>query len=61
MLQIYLILKKNVIINKEELKLHQDVTICYICGKRFSRKFAKDKIYRKVIDHCRFIGAAHST
>ena len=61
MLQIYLILKKLLSLIKEELKLHQDLTICYIYGKRFSRKFAKDKTYRKGIDHCRFIGAAHST
>ena len=39
-------------LTKRELKLHQQGTACYICGKRFSKKLAKDKNYRKVKDHC---------
>ena len=27
--------RKNATINKKELKLHQDATSCYICGKVF--------------------------
>ena len=51
-------------LTKKELKLHQDETECYICGKRFSKMFVKDKNYRKIWDHCHFTGkyrgAAHS-
>ena len=51
-------------LTKEELKSHQDIKVCYICGKRFLKKFAKDKNYQKVRDHCYFAGkyrgAAHS-
>ena len=49
---------------KKELNLHQDVTECYIYGKRFLKIFANDKNYQKVRDHCHFAGnyrgAAHS-
>ena len=55
--------KKLLPLTKRELKLHWDVTACYICGKRFSKKFAKDINYRRVRDHCHFTckyrGAAH--
>ena len=41
---------------KKELK-------CYICGKRFLKKFANDKDYQKFRDHCHYTGkyrcAAH--
>ena len=47
---------KNATVNKEELKSHQDAIACYVCGKRFSKKFAKDKIYQNVRDHCHFTG-----
>ena len=37
---------------------------CYICGKRFLKKFANDKNYLKVRDHCHYTGkyrgAVHS-
>ena len=32
-------------LTKKELKLHQDLTEYYICRKRLSKKFAKDKNY----------------
>ena len=41
---------------QKEIKLHQNVVTCYICGKRFTKKFAKDKNYWKVRDHCHFTG-----
>ena len=44
--------KKMLPLRKEELKSHQDAKECYICGKRILKKFAKDKNYRKVRDHC---------
>ena len=37
---------------KKELKLHQNAKVCYICRKRFIKKFAKEKNYRKCRDHC---------
>ena len=52
------------LLTKEELKSHQDAKECYICGKRLLKKFAEDKNYRKVRDHChysdKYRGAAHS-
>ena len=37
---------------KERAKITQNAATCCICGKRFTKKFAQDKNYRKVIDHC---------
>ena len=52
------------VIKKRQLILHQNVTACYICGRRFLKTFAKDKNYLKVKDHYHFTGkyrgAAHS-
>ena len=52
--------KKMLPLTKKELKLHHDVTVFYIFGK----KFAKDKNYQKVRDYCHYTGkyrgAAHS-
>ena len=45
---------KNATIIEEDLKLNQDVTACYVCGKRFSKKFAKDKFYQEVRNHFHF-------
>ena len=40
------------------------MTECYICGKRFLKRFANDKNYRIVRGYCHFTGksrgAAHS-
>ena len=43
-------------LTKNELKLHQDATECYICRKNVLIKFANDKNCRKVRDHCHFTG-----
>ena len=48
-------------LTKKELKLHQDATKCYICGKRFLKKFANDKNCRKVTDNCHFTGRYRGT
>ena len=52
-------------LTKEKLKSHQYAKAYCVCGKRFLKKFAKDKNYRKIRDHCHFAGkyrgAAHST
>ena len=49
---------------KEELKSHQDVKVCYICGRRILEKPPKRIHYWKVRDHChyrgKYRGAAHS-
>ena len=51
-------------LTKEELKSHLDMKVCYICRKRILKKFANNKNYQKVIDHCHYAGkyrgAAHS-
>ena len=48
---------------KEELKSYQDAKVFWICGKRFIKKFANNKNYRKVRYHCHYTGkhrgAAH--
>ena len=59
------IVKKKILpLTKKELKLHKDMTKCYICGKRFLKTLAIDKNYQKVRAHCHFTGkykaAAHS-
>ena len=43
-------------LTKEELKSHQEAESCYICGKKLLKKFANDKNYRKVRDHCHYTG-----
>ena len=59
--------KKMLPLTKKKLKLHQNATEYYICGKRFIEKFANSKNYQNyqnVSDHCHFTskcrGAAHS-
>ena len=44
--------KKMLPLTKEELKSHEDANVCFICGKRFLKKFSNDKNYRNVLDHC---------
>ena len=52
------------VINKKEPKLYEDAKACYCCRKRLSKRFADNKNYQKVRDHCHFIGkyggATHS-
>ena len=56
--------RKMLILTKNELKLHQDATACFIQGKTFPKRFTKGKNYRKGRDHFHFTrkyrGAAHS-
>ena len=56
--------KKMLPLTKEELKSYQDRKECHICRKKILQKFAKDKNYRKVRDHCHYTGkyrgVAHS-
>ena len=56
--------KKMLRLTKEELKSYQKAKVCYICEKGILEKFAKDKNYQKVRDHCnykaKYRDAAHS-
>ena len=47
-------------LTKEELKSHQDPKVCYICGKRFFKKLAKSKNYRRCDYTTKYRGTAHS-
>ena len=46
--------KKMFALTKEELKSHEDVKVCYICGKRILQKLTKNKNNQKVRDHCHY-------
>ena len=49
--------KKEILpLTKEKLKLHQNEISCYICRRRILQKFAKNKNYRKIRDHCNYTG-----
>ena len=39
---------KMLSLTKEELKLHQDNKLCYICGKRILNKLSKTINYQKL-------------
>ena len=56
--------KKMLPLTKEELKLHQDANVCYICEKRILKQLSKSMNYWKVRDHYHYTGkyrgAAHS-
>ena len=39
---------RMLLLTRKELKLHQDATVQYICGKRFLQKFAKIKTIVKL-------------
>ena len=43
-------------LTKEESKPYQEAKVCYICEKETLEKFAEDKNYRKVRDHCHCTG-----
>ena len=52
--------KKILPFTQKELKSHQNVKVCYICGKRFLKKFANHKDYWKVRDPCHYTGKYRS-
>ena len=40
----------------EQHESHENAKICYICKERFKDKYARDKKYCKVRDHCHYTG-----
>ena len=52
-----IIFEKNKLLlltKKIELKSYHEAKVCYICEKGILEKFAKDKNYQKVRDHCNY-------
>ena len=41
-------------LTKEQQKLYQNAKICYVYKEMFEDKYAEDKKYRKVRDHCHY-------
>ena len=48
--------KKRPPLRKEEIRSHQDAKVCHVYEKRFLKKFANDKNYPEVRDHCHYAG-----
>ena len=40
------------LLTKEQLKSYQSAKYCYICKEKLKDKYAKDKKYCKVRNHC---------
>ena len=57
-------LKKLKLQTKEQEESYEKAKICYICKGTFENKYVEDEKYRKVRDHCHYVGgyrgAAHS-
>ena len=43
-------------LTQDQKESYEKIKICYICKKRFTQKYAKDKNYRKVRDHRHYTG-----
>ena len=41
-------------LTKARLKSYQDAKVCYICRKKFLKRFANEKNYVKVRENCHF-------
>ena len=56
--------KKMKLLTKEQQESYENAKTCYICKKKFENRYAKNKKYRKVKDHCHYTreyrGAAYS-
>ena len=48
--------KKMKLLTKEQQESYEKVKIYYICKQKLRDKYAKDKKYCKVRDHCNYIG-----
>ena len=54
-------MKKNVTVNKRRIKItSRSKSLLYLWNK-ILKKFAKDKNYRKVRDHCHYTGKYRGT
>ena len=42
------------LLTKEQQESYQNAKICYICKEKFEDKYAKDRKYCKVRDHCHY-------
>ena len=55
--------EKMKIMNNELQESYENAKFCYIFKEKFENKYSKEKIYRKVRDHCLYTGeyggAAH--
>ena len=45
----------NLLIIKQQ-ESYANAKICYICKETFKNKYVKDEKYRKVRDHCHYMG-----
>ena len=56
--------KKNEVVNKQQ-ESYENGKFCYICRQKFEDKYAQDKKYCIVRNHCHYTGEyrgdAHST
>ena len=56
--------KKMKLLIKEQQGPYENAEICYVCLEKFTNKYLKKKIYRKVRVHCQYTwkyrGTAHS-
>ena len=40
------------LLTKEQQESYENAKLCYICEEKRDNEYLKDKIYRKVRDHC---------
>ena len=48
--------KKMKLLTKEQQKSYESAKMYCICKEKLEDKYAKDKKYRKVRDHCHYAG-----
>ena len=48
--------KKMKLLTKEQQKSYENAKICYIYEEKFEDKYANDKKYYQVRDHCHYAG-----
>ena len=46
--------KKTKLLNKEQQKLYENLKIFFICEEKFEDRYAEDKKYHKVRNHCHY-------
>ena len=48
--------KKMKLLSKEQQESYEKAKVYYICKEKFENKYLEDKKYRKIRDHCHYIG-----